>query len=221
MTSDTVQSAASIGPVSRADPQVGEEPRERCTDAEFQELLEATIEPAYRLALRLVGTTHDAEDVVQDAALRAHRFRDRFARGTSFTAWFYRILVNLIYSRARTRRDEQSYDALADAHDWYLYTRTSAARLVPHDDDPLSGTISRMTADQVAAALASLPEDYRVVCTLYFMDDLAYQEIADILGIPVGTVRSRLHRGRKMLQKQLWNTARDLGIVRIASEGGA
>ena len=221
MTSDTVHSAASIGPVSRADPRVGEEPCERCTDAEFQELLEATIEPAYRLALRLVGAAHDAEDFVQEAALRAHRFRDRFARGTSFTAWFYRILVNLIYSRARTRRDEQSYDALADAHDWYLYTRTSAARLVPHDDDPLSGTISRMTADQVAAALASLPEDYRVVCTLYFMDDLAYQEIADILGIPVGTVRSRLHRGRKMLQKQLWNTARDLGIVRIASEGGA
>ncbi len=76
-------------------------------------------------------------------------------------------------------------------------------------------------ADQVAAALAALPEDYRTVCTLYFMEDSAYQEIADIVGVPIGTVRSRLHRGRKMLQKQLWNVARDLGIVRSPSEVGA
>src|SRR5206468_10306575 len=68
--------------------------------------------------------------------------------------------------------------------------------------------------------LAALPEDYRVVCTLYFMDDLAYQDIADIVGIPVGTVRSRLHRGRKMLQKRLWQVAHDLGIVGAANEAG-
>ena len=220
MANDTVHSSAPIS-VAVTSPSAGDPAAECCTDAEFQELLEATIEPAYRLALRLVGNAHDAEDFVQEAALRAHRFRDRFARGTSFTAWFYRILVNLVYSRARTRRDEQSYDSLADAHDWYLYTQTSAAGITPQDDDPLSGTIARMTADQVAAALASLPDDYRVVCTLYFMDDLAYQEIADIVGIPVGTVRSRLHRGRKMLQKQLWHTAHDLGIVGTASEVGA
>jgi RNA polymerase sigma-70 factor (ECF subfamily) len=194
---------------------------ERCSDEEFQELLGASIEPAYRLALRLSGNPHDAEDFVQDAALRAYRFRDRFARGTSFSAWFYRILVNLIYSRARTRRDEQSYDSLADAHDWYLFTRTSAAGIAPQGDDPLGGTIARMTADQVAAALASLPDDYRMACALYFMDDLSYQEIADILGVPVGTVRSRLHRGRKMLQKQLWQTAHDLGIVGTAEGVGA
>jgi RNA polymerase sigma-70 factor (ECF subfamily) len=198
-----------------------EQALERCTDEEFQQLLADAIEPAYRLALRLSGNAHDAEDFVQDAALRAYRFRDRFARGTSFTAWFYRILVNLIYSFARTRRDEQSYDSLADAHDWYLYMKTSAAGIAQQDDDPLGGTIARMTSEQVAAALASLPDDYRMVCTLYFMDDLAYQEIADIAGIPVGTVRSRLHRGRKMLQKRLWHSAHDLGIVGTSTEVGA
>jgi RNA polymerase sigma-70 factor, ECF subfamily len=200
------------------DAATSEAPVERCTNAEFQELLGATIEPAYRLALRLTGHAEDAEDVVQDAALRAYRFRDRFARSTSFKAWFYRILVNLIYSRARSKRDERSYEDLADARDLYLYTRTVEAGLGHSETDPLGGTIARMTADQVAMALAKLPEDYRTVSTLYFVDDLAYQEIADIVGVPVGTVRSRLHRGRKMLQKQLWNVAQDLGIVGSFSE---
>src|SRR6266550_5553704 len=188
--------------------------------AEFHELVSAALEPAYRLALRLTSNAHDAEDFVQDAALRAYRFRDRFARGTRFKAWFYRILVNLIYSGARTRRDEHSYEDLADARDLYLYARSAEAGLGGGETDPLGGTIARMTADEVATALAALPEDYRVVCTLYFMDDLAYQEIADIVGIPVGTVRSRLHRGRKMLQKRLWQTAQDLGIVGAANEAG-
>jgi RNA polymerase sigma-70 factor (ECF subfamily) len=191
---------------------------ERCSDAEFQTLLADAVEPAYRLALRLSGHAQDAEDFVQEAALRAYRFRDSFARGTSFKAWFYRILVNLIYSRARTRRDERSYEDLADARDLYLYTRTAEAGIANRDADPLGGTIARMTADEVAAALAALPDDYRTVCTLYFMDDLAYQEIADIVGVPVGTVRSRLHRGRKMLQKRLWQLARDHDIVRSDRE---
>jgi len=190
------------------------------TDAEFQELLGAAIEPAYRLALRLTGHAQDAEDFVQEAALRAFRFRDGFARGTAFKAWFYRILVNLIYSRARRRHDEESYEDLADARDLFLYARSQEAGLTSREADPLGDTIARTTADEVAAALASLPDDYRTVCTLYFMDDLSYQEIADIVGIPVGTVRSRLHRGRKLLQKRLWQAAHDLGIVRSPNEAG-
>jgi RNA polymerase sigma-70 factor (ECF subfamily) len=190
-------------------------PEERvpCTDEEFERLLADIVEPAYRLALRLAGNHHDAEDLVQDAALRAYRFRARFVRGTSFKAWFYRILLNCLYSRSRKRQADASVEELADAHELYLYVRSAEAGLMDGDSDPLDATIARMTTDQVAAALASLPDEFRTVCTLYFMDDLAYQEIAEVLGVPIGTVRSRLHRGRRMLQKRLWRLACDLGLV--------
>jgi RNA polymerase sigma-70 factor (ECF subfamily) len=82
----------------------------------------------------------------------------------------------------------------------------------------VAATVGQMAQEDVAGALAALPEEFRVVCTLYFMEDLAYQEIADILRLPVGTVRSRLHRGRKMLQKRLWKVAEDQGIVRTGPE---
>ena len=108
-------------------------------------------------------------------------------------------------------------DELEDAHAAYLFMRTGAAGLHGRVDDPAAATVGQTAQEDVAAALAGLPEEFRVVCTLYFMEDLAYQEIADILRLPVGTVRSRLHRGRKMLQKRLWKVAEDQGIVRARS----
>jgi RNA polymerase sigma-70 factor (ECF subfamily) len=107
---------------------------------------------------------------------------------------------------------------LEDSHAAYLFMRTAEAGLHAKFDDPAGATIGQMAQEDVASALAALPEEFRVVCTLYFMEDLAYQEIADILRLPVGTVRSRLHRGRKMLQKRLWKVAEDQGIVRARSE---
>ena len=109
-------------------------------------------------------------------------------------------------------------DDLEDSHAAYLFMRTAEAGLHARYVDPAASTIGRMTQDGVVRALEALPEEFRVVCTLYFMDDLAYQEIADILRLPVGTVRSRLHRGRKMLQKRLWKLAEDQGIMRARSE---
>ena len=79
--------------------------------------------------------------------------------------------------------------------------------------DPVQATIGRLASEDVAAALASLPAEFREACTMYLMDDFSYEEIADMLGIPLGTVRSRLHRGRRMLQKRLWQLAVDQGIV--------
>ena len=183
-------------------------------DAEFESLLVDILEPAYRLALRLTNDAQDAEDLLQDAALRAHRFRNGFQRGSSFKAWFYRIVLNNFYTSVRRRRHAAaSLDALSDAHEIFLYARSAEAGLLPADADPGASALTRMTEDDVARALAALPDEFRTVCTLYFMDDLAYQEIAEILDVPVGTVRSRLHRGRRMLQKQLWHVAEELGIV--------
>jgi RNA polymerase sigma-70 factor (ECF subfamily) len=195
-------------------------PGEPCTDEEFEQLLTSFVDPAYRLAFRLTSNRQDAEDLVQEAALRAYRARASFACGSSFRAWFYRILLNTLYTKARRRRPESSMDELEDAHDLYLYSRSAEAGVLGADADPLAGTLTRMTADQVTAALASLPDEFRTVATLYFMDDLSYQEIAESLGVPVGTVRSRLHRGRRMLQKRLWILARELGIVTATPASG-
>jgi len=187
---------------------------EHVTDQEFEALLMETLEGAYRLAVRLTGDSQDAEDLVQEAALRAFRFRESFQKGTSFKAWFYRIVINNFYTSTRRKRGTStSLDDLSDAHDIFLYSRSAAAGLLRPDSDPAAGTIARMAESDVARALAALPDEFRTVCTLYFIDDLSYQEIADILGVPIGTVRSRLHRGRHMLQKQLWKVAEELGIV--------
>jgi len=189
---------------------------ERVSDAEFETLLMESLEPAYRLALRLSGDSEDAQDLVQEAALRASRFRHTFQKGTSFKSWFYRIIVNQFYTSTRRRKNTTttSLDSLSDATDIFLFSRSAEAGLIAPDADPAANVVSRMAEDDVARALAALPEEFRAVATLYFIDDLSYQEIAEILGVPIGTVRSRLHRGRHMLQKQLWRVAEELGIVR-------
>jgi len=187
---------------------------ERVSDQEFETLLVGMLEASFRLALRLTGDRQDAEDLVQEAALRAFRFRHTFQRGTSFKAWFYRIVVNHFYTTTRRKRGTTTpLDELSDAHEIFLFARSAEAGLIPTDNDPAAGVVARMAEDDVARALASLPDEFRTVATLYFMDDLSYQEIADILDMPIGTVRSRLHRGRHMLQKQLWRVAEELGIV--------
>jgi RNA polymerase sigma-70 factor, ECF subfamily len=193
-------------------------PLERVSDQEFETLLVGMLDASYRLALRLTGDAQDAEDLVQEAALRAFRFRHTFQRGTSFKAWFYRIVVNHFYTTTRRKRAATtSLDELSDAHEIFLYSRSAEAGLLRPDADPAAGAVSRMAENDVARALAALPDEFRTVATLYFMDDLSYQEIADILEVPIGTVRSRLHRGRHMLQKQLWRVAEELGIVPTSS----
>ncbi|MFN2565873.1 MAG: sigma-70 family RNA polymerase sigma factor [Gemmatimonadaceae bacterium] len=187
------------------------------TDADFDMLLRGLLGPAFGTALRMTGNRQDAEDLVQEAALAAYRGFSTFERGTNFKAWFFRIMMNCYLTSRRRTRAETSMQDLEDSHAAYFFMRTAEAGLHAQFEDPAAATIGQMAQDDVARALEALPEEFRVVCTLYFMEDLAYQEIADILGLPVGTVRSRLHRGRKMLQKRLWKVAEDQGIVRTRS----
>jgi RNA polymerase sigma-70 factor (ECF subfamily) len=186
-------------------------------DADFDMLIGSVLGPAFGTALRMTGNRQDAEDLVQEASLAAYRGFATFERGTNFKAWFFRIMMNCYLTSRRRSRPETSMQDLEDSHAAYLFMRTAEAGLHARFNDPAAATIGQMAQEDVARALAALPEEFRVVCTLYFMDDLSYQEIADILGLPVGTVRSRLHRGRKMLQKRLWKVAEDQGIVRTRS----
>lgn len=180
--------------------------------AEFELLLSPILEMAYGTAVRFTRNRTEAEDLVQDAALLAFKAFGTFQRGTNFKAWFFRILTNAFYSRHRRDKHEKANLSTDDVPALYLYERTTAAGLWGSERDPASAVMDRLDADRVGAALDSLPEEYRAVATLYFIDDLSYQQIAEALECPVGTVRSRLHRGRRMLQKALWDIAVERGI---------
>jgi RNA polymerase sigma-70 factor, ECF subfamily len=189
------------------------------TPGGFQTLLVAVLSPAFGYALRLTRNRADAEDLVQDASLLAFRARDSFQPGTNFKAWFFQILTRGFWARHRTQQRRPATVDLEDTPDLFLYSRSAAAGLPWEGDDPASQLIDRLGSERVAAAIGQLPEEYGVVCTLCFMEDFAYHEIAQVLGIPIGTVRSRLHRGRKMLQKVLWRLAEESGIVHALARG--
>ena len=180
--------------------------------AEFEAELGAIVDTVFRTALRLTGNRQDAEDLVQEAALSAYRGRATFAAGTNFKAWFFKILLRCFYGAHRKRRPEHSIADVEDAHEMILYMHAYEAGLLSQDD-PVEATIGRLASDDIAAALDALPDIYRAVCTMYLMEDFSYEEIGEMLGVPLGTVRSRLHRGRAMLQKRLWTLAVDQGIV--------
>ena len=185
----------------------------RPIQAEFEALLSPILQMAYGTAVRLTRSRTDADDLVQDAALLAYKAFDSFERGTNFKAWFFRILTNAFYSRHRKERHEKANLSTEDVPALYLYQKTTQAGLSGPENDPAAAIMDRFDAERVGLALDSLPEEYRAVATLYFIDDLTYQQIADALACPVGTVRSRLHRGRRLLQKSLWDIAVERGLM--------
>jgi RNA polymerase sigma-70 factor (ECF subfamily) len=180
--------------------------------AEFEMLLSPIMQMAYGTAVRLTRNRTEAEDLVQDAALLAYKAFGTFQRGTNFKAWFFRILTNAFYSRHRKEKHEKANLSTDDAPALYLYERATEAGLWGSESDPASAVMDRLDVDRVGEALDTLPQEYRDVATLYFIDDLSYQQIAEVLQCPVGTVRSRLHRGRRILQKSLWDIAVERGI---------
>jgi RNA polymerase sigma-70 factor (ECF subfamily) len=187
--------------------------------AAFEALLQPVLPVAYGVAVRLSRNPSDAEDIVQEAALQALRAFHTFELGTNFKAWYMRILTNCFFARYRKAKRAPEIVDLEDAEALHLLWRSSTSGIAARVDDPAGALIERLDSEQIADAIAALPDEYRVVCALYFVDDLPYQEIADICGVPLGTVRSRLHRGRRMLQKALWHVAESHGIVAALAVG--
>lgn len=188
--------------------------------ADFEPLFAAVAGTAFGIAMRLTRNQADAEDLVQEAALLAFRAFASFEPGTNFRAWFFKILTNCYFSKRRREKSRPVTSDLDDTPDLYLYARSAEAGFPTQGPDPAAQLLDRLGTERVVAAIARLPEEYRVVATLYFMEDLSYEEIAEVLGCPIGTVRSRLHRGRKMLQKALWLVAEESGIVTRHATGG-
>lgn len=179
----------------------------------FESLLEPVLDGALSVALRYTRNRPDAEDLVQEAALLACRGFQSFTPGSNFRAWFLRILTNCFFSSYRKGKRHGVEVELEDAPELYLYQETASLGLHARTDDPARLLVEKLTGEEVEAAIGSLPDEHRVVATLYFLEDFSYQEIADVVGVPVGTVRSRLHRSRRMLQKALWTIATERGIV--------
>ncbi len=179
--------------------------------ATFVEDTEPFMASLYSTAVRLTGNRTDAEDLVQETYLRAYRSYESFTTGTNLRAWLFRILTNTHINRyrARTRRPDET--ELDDIEDLYLYRRLhNSASYGQSAEDQLMELFSE---GEVVDAVEGLPEAYRMAVLLADVEGFSYKEIAEILDIPVGTVMSRLHRGRKALQKELYEFAEARGLV--------
>jgi RNA polymerase sigma-70 factor, ECF subfamily len=170
----------------------------------------------YATALRLTKNDRDAEDLVQDALLRGFRFFHRFEAGTNCKAWLFKILTNTFNTAYRARVREREVVAELEAEQ-------SVAEQGDHDEaldggSPEGALLRRMLSDDVQRALDAVPHDFRMAVLLADLEGFSYKEIADIMECPVGTVMSRLYRGRRLLQRALRRYAVDEGIIQ-ASQG--
>lgn len=180
------------------------------TESDFERELPMVVAGSWGTALRLCRNAEDAEDLLQDAALLALRGRESFRPGSNLRGWYYRILVNQFYTRMRRRTREPTALAGEEWNEEVVEGEWSAADLV-------DTVMDRIDAERIRAEMDALPEVYRVAALLYFGQDLSYREIAEALDVPVGTVRSRLHRARFLLQAGLREMADARGLVPAAA----
>ncbi len=174
----------------------------------FEAEMNPHLDALYRNALRLTGNANDAEDLLQDTYLRAYRFFHQYQPGTNAKAWLFRIMNTVFlndYRRKSRQGETVSYDGLED---FYLYNRVTEDATGgdhPETENPEQSVLEQLDIEMIQRAIDALPIEFRETVALATLEEMSYQEIADTLGIPVGTVRSRLSRGRKLLQKALWN----------------
>jgi RNA polymerase sigma-70 factor (ECF subfamily) len=162
------------------------------------------MEALYRTALRMTRNRSDSEDLVQEAMAKAYRYWDKFQLGTNCRAWLFKIMTNIFINDYRSKsRSPVSVD-VDDIDDNFLYGQLASQGL---ESSPEQDLFAKILDGNVKKAIGELPDDFRMVVVLSFLEDFSYQEIADILDLQLGTVKSRLHRGRKLLQRQLYDYA--------------
>src|SRR5438105_5991762 len=178
----------------------------------FEGLALDHVDPLYSAALRLTKNERDAEDLVQDTFLRAFRFFDKFERGTNIKAWLFKILTNTFINRYRRKVKERT--VVEGAAREGTNERFVAKGENESSSNPEQYLFDRLLSDDVLRAIDGLPIDFRLVVILADLQEFSYKEIAEVLECPVGTVMSRLYRGRKLLQKSLLGFALESGVVR-------
>ena len=192
------------------------------TDAERSARFERDALPhldaLYSAALKLTRSPAEAEDLVQDTFLKAFASFHQYSDGTNLRAWLYRIMTNTFINSYRKKQREPQQSNTDDVEDWQM------ARAEGHTSGGLRSAeaeaLDRLADSDVTQALAALPEDFRMAVYYADVEGFAYKEIAEIMGTPVGTVMSRLHRGRKLLRSMLADYAADRGLLPSEAKGG-
>lgn len=165
------------------------------------------LDTLYRVALRLAGNAADADDLVQETMLRAYRSWDQFTLGTNAKGWLLTILRNLFINEYRRRSRHPETVDLDTIEPFAVFDEIQ-------EDDPQGAFFDRIVDDEVLRAVDQLPEAFREAVMLSDVEGLSYEEIARVLDVPVGTVKSRLYRGRRMLQAKLYQYAVDMGYIK-------
>jgi RNA polymerase sigma-70 factor (ECF subfamily) len=190
------------------------ENRRLCQRFDFETLIQPHMQGLAALAWRLTGEPAQADDLVQETLLKAFRFFYRFEPGTNFSAWLVTMMRNLYCSHLRKRRREVLMDHLEHVESTGMHPGTAEPEVA--DMAELMAALPHMVSDDVYHALQALPENYRTVVLLTDILDYSYKEVARILGCPLGTVMSRLYRGRQQLQTRLQAYALSQGHIRTA-----
>ena len=167
----------------------------------------------YSTALRMTRNPADAEDLVQETFLKGYRAYERFEAGTNLRAWLFRILTNTYINSYRKKQRRPDETELDEVEELFLYRRLAGRESGDFGRSAEDELFSHITSDAVKDAIEGLPEQYRMAVLLADVEGFSYQEIADILDVPIGTVMSRIHRGRKKLEKHLYEYARAHGFA--------
>jgi RNA polymerase sigma-70 factor (ECF subfamily) len=181
--------------------------------ARFEELAMEHMASLYTAALRMTRNPADAEDLVQETYLKAYRAFDSFQEGTNLKAWLYRILTNTFINSYRAKKRRPDETDIDDVENLFLYRRLGGLEGASAGRSAEDEVLDHFTEAEVKEAIESLPEQFRLAVLLGDVEGFSYKEIAEILEIPIGTVMSRLHRGRRALQKRLYEFGRQRGLV--------
>jgi RNA polymerase sigma-70 factor, ECF subfamily len=179
-------------------------------DERFEREAIPLLSELYGGALRLTRNPSDAEDLLQETFLRAYRGFASFKEGTNLRAWLYRIMTNAFINIYRKRQREPQTVSDSDVEEWYLYDKLGADGAEASAE---AQVLDSLPDEDVQEALAGLPDQFRLAVLLADVEGFSYKEIAEILDVPIGTVMSRLHRGRRALERRLWDVMRDRGLV--------
>lgn len=192
------------GPLEAAEPAPG-----------FEEKTLPHLKPLFRLALRLTGDPAAAEDLVQETYLKALLSFNSLRDPERVRPWLFQILSRLVIDRHRAGSREVPIEDPDELDRFSLYDRIADEDPFPYSDNLHDEFLAQFPDEEVRRALLALPHVYRMPLVLLYVEDLSYRELAQALGCPVGTVMSRLHRGRKMLERELWECARRRGLIKV------